>query len=145
MILRVDGEVSAPRDFDFDALAALPGQVPDVAPLVPGREGGAVQLGALLAAAGRLPSAAHATLASGDGFTISVPLAAVAQALVAYRLGDGPLPDKKGGPARFYVPGVDKCEPHGAAPAPVDACANVKGLARITLTANPGPPHVHES
>ncbi len=88
--LRVSGEVERPLALGFDAFVALPGQVPDVGALIPGREGGAVRLGTLLEHAGARPGATHVTLASTDGgFCASVPVAAVREALVTYRLGDG--------------------------------------------------------
>ena len=125
----VDGEVAGAREFDFAALRALPEQVADVAQLIPGRRGGAVRLRALLDAAGARREAAWATLRSSDGFAIAVPLAAVQGALVTYRLGEAPLPVEQGGPVRFLVPGADQCGTPD-----VDACANVKKLARVTLT-----------
>ena len=132
--LRVEGEVEAPREFGFADLAALPGQVPDVGTLVPGREGAAVRLQALLDAVGVRARAGHLTLLSSDGkFSASVPLAAVRDAVVAYRLGDQPLPPEKGGPLRFFIPKVEQCAQGG-----VDACANVKFLGCICVTTAPG-------
>jgi DMSO/TMAO reductase YedYZ molybdopterin-dependent catalytic subunit len=139
--LRVEGEVISPRAFSFADLAALPGQLADVGALIPGREGGAVRLASILDAVGRTAAAQWATLESSDGkFSISVPLHLLGAAVVAYRFGDGALPEKKGGPARFYVPDVEKCGTPG-----VDACANVKGLGTIRLTAekDPAANHAH--
>jgi len=143
-VIRVEGEVAKPTTFDFAALAALPQQVADVGSMVPGKQGGAVRLRALLEAAGAKPSAQFATL-EGDGgkFAVSVPLAAVADnAVVAYRLGDAALPDKQGGPARFYILDVKSCGDASG----VDACANVKRLSRIKLTREREPDvgHWHE-
>ena len=133
-LLRVDGAVREPREFGFDDLSALPGQVSDVAALIAGREGGAVRLQALLDAVGVQSAATHVTLTSTDGkFSASVPLAAVHDAVVAYRLGDAPLPREKGGPLRFFIPNVEQCAIGG-----VDACANVKFLGRIHLMTAPG-------
>jgi hypothetical protein len=55
-------------------------------------------------------------------------------------LGESALPEKKGGPVRFLIPNAEKCGVEG-----VDACANVKGLGRITLTVgkDPGANHRH--
>ena len=132
--LRLDGEVDTPREIGFAEMAGLAGQVDDVGAVVPGRRGGAVRLATLLAAVGARPSATHATLTSADGrFAASVPLAAVADALVVYRLGDAPLPAAAGGPFRFLVPAASDC-----ATGEVDACANVKDLARIRLENGPG-------
>jgi 2-dehydropantoate 2-reductase len=58
---------------------------------------------------------------------------AVRDAIVAYRLGNEPLPEKKGGPFRFLIPNIEECAIGG-----VDACANVKFLARIELSRHPG-------
>jgi len=132
--LRVDGAVAAPREFGFADLSALPDQVPDLGALLPGREGGGVRLRAILASVGLRTAATHLTLTSTDGrFSASVPLAAVADAVIAYRLGDGPLPADRGGPMRFLIPDVGSCAVGG-----VDACANVKFLAHLHLSAGPG-------
>lgn len=134
-LLRVEGEVDTPREFHFADLEALPDQVSDIGPLIPGREGGGVWLRALLAASNVRPEATHLTLQASDGsFSASVPLAAVCErSLVVYRLGDGPLPADKGGPIRFFITDVDAC-----AVGEVDACANVKFLGVIQCTRGPG-------
>jgi len=133
MALTIEGEVDKPRTLTFDELAALPRQVTDVSALIAGKQGGAVWLDAVLAAAGARAGARFATLVADDGaFAVSVPLDAVrTNAIVAYRLGDLPLPDKQGGPIRFYVVDAKAC----GADSGVDACANVKRLGRIRLTA----------
>ncbi|MCZ6871920.1 MAG: molybdopterin-dependent oxidoreductase [bacterium] len=133
--LRVEGEVGKPQDFDFAALAALPGQVPDIGALIPGREGGGVWLRSLLEASVAQPATRHITLQATDGnFSASVPLEAVVdRAVVVYRLGDDPLPADKGGPIRFLIKDVEECTI-----GEVDACANVKFLGVIQLTQGPG-------
>lgn len=132
--LRVEGAVATSRDFSFADLAILPDQVADVSQLVPGREGGGVRLQAILNKVAPTANAQHITLQSSDGkFSASVPLVAVRDAIVAYRLGNGPLPEKKGGPFRFLIPNIEECAIGG-----VDACANVKFLARIELSQHPG-------
>lgn len=132
--LLVEGEVSRPVELGFDELARLPGQVEDLTELVPGREGGAVEPRSILDEAGVGDAATHVTLTSSDGaFQASVPLAAVAAAVVAYRDGDAPLPEARGGPFRFFVPESAAC-----ASAEIDQCANVKFLASIRLTAGRG-------
>ncbi len=134
-VLRVDGEVAAPRSFAWSELAALPEQVSDVGAVVSGREGGGVLLRAILAEVRVKPGADFVTLASSDGkFSISVPLSALHESLIAYRLGEGMLPEKKGGPMRFLIPNAERCGVEG-----VDACANVKGLGSITLTVGKDP------
>ena len=136
--LTVDGDVASPTSFDEESLAALPGQVPDVAPLVPGRQGAGVRLSSLLAAVGA--RGAWVTLEAADGFSICVPRAPVESGVVTYRLDGGPLPDKQGGPVRFYVVGAVDCktdapEVNGG----VDACANVKRLAAVHVSAEKAP------
>lgn len=128
-LLRIEGAVSAPLDLGFDELAALPEQVPDVSTVVPGRPGHGVRLAAVLARAGVEAHATQVELESGDGsFTATVPLAAVAEAVLAYRLGEGPLPPDKGGPVRFLTPHDGHCDKTDG-----HACANVKGLARLRV------------
>jgi hypothetical protein len=141
-MLVVEGEVAQRRELAFTDLAALPEQVGDVGALVPGKQGGAVWLDSVLAAAGAKATARFATLVADDGrFAVSVPLDAVrTNAVIAYRLGEGPLPDKQGGPARFYVVDAKAC----GADSGVDACANVKRLGRIRLTATREPDIGHE-
>ena len=142
MALLVEGEVETPCTLSFEALAALSRQVEDVGALIPGKNGGAVWLDAVLDAAGTKPSARFATLvADGGTFAVSVSLEAVrANAIVAYRLGDGPLPDAQGGPIRFYVVDAKAC----GADSGVDACANVKRLGRIRLSAAREPDIGHD-
>ena len=130
MSLRIEGLVTTPCTFEFAELAGLDEQVPDVSALVPGRVGGAVAVRALLARAGVGPGATRVTVVSRVGFfKADVPLAAAQTALLAYRLGDAPLPQQQGGPLRFYVPDATACGLEG-----IDACANVKdvGVLRVS-------------
>lgn len=132
--LQIEGEIAHRRDFTFSDLAALPDQIPDVGQLIPGREGGGVRFRSLLERVSPAAAAQYVTLSSSDGkFSASVPLEAVREAIVAYRLGGGPLPSEKGGPFRFFIPNIEECAGGG-----VDACANVKFLARIELSQQPG-------
>lgn len=133
-LLQVEGEVQRARSLSFADLAALPDQIPDVSQLVPGREGGGVRLASILAAVSPTTKAAYVTLTSSDGkFSASVPLEAVREAIIAYRMGNEPLPAKKGGPFRFLIPHVEECAVGG-----VDACANVKFLGVMRLSQHPG-------
>jgi DMSO/TMAO reductase YedYZ molybdopterin-dependent catalytic subunit len=131
LLLRVEGEVDSPRDFDFHQLAALPGQVEDVSTLLPGRQGSAIRLRTLLDTVGIKPTATHITLsATEDTFSASVPLTAIAdRGVLVYRLGPKPLPTAQGGPVRFFIVGVEEC-----ATGEVDACANVKYLTTVCLS-----------
>ena len=141
-MLIVEGELERPRSIDPSELRRLPAQIDDVSALVPGRDGSAVWLRDVLAQCGLKPSARFATLASGDGkFAISVPLPPLLErAMLVYRKGDAPLPVAKGGPVRLLLAGKVECE------APdIDACAMVKSLGRIRVTAGKEPDvgHVH--
>jgi len=141
-MLIIEGELDEPRSIDPTELRRLPAQIDDVSKILPGRDGSAVWLRDLLAQAGLRPSSRFATLASGDGkFAISVPLQPLLErAMLVYRNGDAPLPVSKGGPVRLLLTGKVECE------APdIDACAMVKGLARIRVTAEREPDvgHVH--
>jgi DMSO/TMAO reductase YedYZ molybdopterin-dependent catalytic subunit len=127
--VRIAGAVARPRTLAAGDLARLPGQVEDVGALVAGRVGGAVSLRAVLGAAAPLPDATHLTIESGDGrFAASVPLDALAEAVLVYRFGDGPLPAAMGGPARLLIPDAARC-----GRADVDTCANVKDVAMLRV------------
>lgn len=132
--LSVEGDVAKPEAYDFDGLAALAGQVEDVAKLAPDREGGAVTLAAVLDRAGAEADARFITIHADGDYSASVPLEAVRdQAILIYRLGDEPLPKDKGGPLRFFIPDVAACQTDE-----VDQCANVKYVQRIVLSSEPG-------
>lgn len=132
--LRVAGAVAASQDFSFADLMALPNQVTDVSQLLPGREGGGVRLQSILDKVAPAEAAQYITLTSFDGkFSASIPMAAAKDAIVAYRLGGESLPESKGGPFRFLIPNIEQCAIGG-----VDLCANVKFLARIELSQQPG-------
>ncbi len=133
--LEICGQVQQPGAFDFAALARLPGQIEDIAAVVPGRTGGGVRLASLLAAVQPRPEATHLTVESSDGsFSASVPLpAVVGSGVVLYRLGTQALPTQQGGPFRFLITDAQTCATGG-----VDLCANVKFVGRIVLSAGPG-------
>ncbi len=132
--LSVRGSVSSASSYDFDGLAALPGQVADVSQLAAGREGGAVTLAAVLASAGPTDDALFITIEAEGNYSASVPLDAVRDhAILIYRLGDDPLPGDKGGPVRFFIPDVAACQTDE-----VDQCANVKYVQSIVLSAERG-------
>ena len=132
--LEVGGLVGSPRTYDFAGLAALPGQIADVSELAGGRVGGAVRLTTLIERSSPDANAAFITLFAEGDYSASVPLAAVIdQAVLIYRLDDGPLPAAQGGPIRFLIPDVAACQT-----AEVDSCANVKFLRRIELGAERG-------
>ena len=133
-VLQITGEVDSPRSFHFRELCELGGQIGDLASLVPGREGMAVPLRVILEAVAPKAEATHLTLESTrGGFSASAPLEDLENGIVAYRLGEDPLPETRGGPYRFFLPEAGSC--HTGA---VDACANVKSLGTIRLTRGPG-------
>ncbi|MEN9786144.1 MAG: hypothetical protein RLZZ299_1408, partial [Pseudomonadota bacterium] len=103
-------------------LASLPGQVADVAALVPGRPGRGVRLASLCALATPAPDAS-VILVAGDGMTSApVPVAELGDTVLVHATADGgPLPEAQGGPLRVLVP-----EGRGR-------CANVKGVVRVVL------------
>jgi hypothetical protein len=128
-MLRIAGAVRRDVEFSFDDLARLPGQVPDVASLAPGRTGGAVRFVSILEAAGVSEEAERVTLETADGgFSQQAPLAALRTAVVVYRLGQGPLPAEQGGPLRFLIPNLEECGVAG-----VDRCTNVKALRLVRV------------
>jgi hypothetical protein len=132
--LRIRGSVPLELELGFADLAALPGQIPELDRVVPGRKGHAVRFVSILEHVGPLETVTHVTLRSGDGgFSASVPLSALGEAVVAYREGDGPLAKERGGPVRFFLPEGAAC-----ATAEVDRCANVKDLAEIRFEVGRG-------
>lgn len=128
--LHLSGALQTASSFAAADLAALPpdAQVADVGALVPGRAGRGVRLAALLERARPARDARHLHIASVDpSFAVSVPVDEVrASAIVVYELAGAPLPAAKGGPFRLLVPGHP------------DECLNVKGLARLELSPDPG-------
>jgi len=136
-LLTIDGEVEERLELTFADLAAMPadGQVPDVRRFDETRCGGGVTLDSLIQRAKPQPSATHLTLhATSDGFSASLPLGIMGgEGILVYRLDDEPLPVEFGGPVRFVIPNPAAC-----GTAELDACANVKFIDRIELTAGKG-------
>jgi hypothetical protein len=132
--LRIEQEGKPAEELDFGQLSALDGQIEDVSKLIPGRVGSAVRLQSILDRVQPKRDLDYLTVESTDGgFAASVPLAALRQAVIAYRLGEEPLPAEKGGPLRFLIPNDEGCATGGA-----DACANVKFVGTLRLTKGPG-------
>ena len=132
--LRSEQEGKPAQELNFQQLTEVEGQIDDVAALIPGRVGGAVTLQSILARLQPDQELNYLTVESTDGgFTASVPLDALRQAIIAYRIGDNPLPRDKGGPLRFLIPNDDGCATGGA-----DACANVKFVGTLRLTKGRG-------
>lgn len=102
------------------ALRALPGQVPDVGALVPGRAGAGVRLAEVLRLGG---AGSHYVLVANDGMTTEpAALADVGEAVLVHSLGGEPLTAAQGGPFRLYAPSASNC-------------ANVKGVAKVRVLA----------
>ena len=136
-MFEIDGAVvSPPRRFEGNEFATALADAPsvDVSRIDSGRTGTAVPLSAVLDLVEIAPEATHITFHAADGFAASVPIESVrSRGLIIHALEDAPLPDSAGGPLRFFVPDAAACRT-----AEVDACANVKALARIEFTVGPG-------
>lgn len=134
--IKIEGAVHQPGSFARQELCGLPadGRVADVSTVAPNRRGEAVRLECLLSECEPDETATHVTLHSVDGFSASIPLADVRETgLIIFQLDGATVPDSAGGPFRFLIPNAAECRT-----AELDACANVKALARIELTAGKG-------
>jgi len=135
--LTIAGDVASPATFTFADLAAFDaaGQIVDVSRVDPKRQGSAVTLAALLERVKPAAGVRYLTLhASRDDFHASIPLEVVRErAMLIYRLAGEPLPEKSGGPFRFFIRDFAACHT-----AEIDECANVKYVDRIELSAEAG-------
>ena len=135
--LTIDGEVANSVTLSRQDIAASAGDrlIDDVSAIEPRRQGRAVRLDALLELAAPKAAATHLTLhASIDDFAASIPLDAVHDTgVVIFEVDGQALETKHGGPYRFLIPNAAACKT-----ADLDACANVKFLDRIELTAGKG-------
>ena len=134
--LTIDGAVTSPASFDRAALNNLPAdaRIEDVTQLDANRSGKAVTLAGLLDRVEPTSEATHVTLHSDDGFSASLAIADVRNLGIVLFEQDGKQLDSRfGGPFRFLIPNAAECKT-----AELDACANVKHLARIELTAGLG-------
>ena len=135
-VLTIDGEVASPASFDRDTLNRLSAEssIEDVSQLDANRSGKAVTLAGLLDLAAPTSEATHVTLHSDDGFSASLAIADVRDlGIVLFEQDGKPLDSRFGGPFRFLIPNAAECKT-----AELDACANVKHLVRIELTAGVG-------
>jgi DMSO/TMAO reductase YedYZ molybdopterin-dependent catalytic subunit len=136
-LLTIDGEVETPLRLSFADCAALEPalQLVDVSQLDPKRSGDALRLAGLLELVKPRSGAEWLNLhASRDDFHAGIPLADVRdRAIVIYRLAGAPLPEKAGGPFRFFIPDFAAC--HSAE---IDECANVKYVDRIEVSTQRG-------
>lgn len=134
--IKIEGAVHKPRSFTRVELGQLPaeGRMADVSTIAPNRRGEAVRLECLLSESEPDDTATHVTLHSVDGFSASIPLADIRESgLIIFQVDGETVPDSAGGPFRFLIPNAAECRT-----ADLDACANVKHLARIELTAGKG-------
>ncbi len=105
------------------ALAALPGQIGEVAEVIPGRSGQGVWLREILALVVP-PVGSTFILVAHDGMsTEPAPVDQVGDAVVVHGLDGVELPSEKGGPFRILVPPGDG----------QSVCGNVKKLARVLI------------
>ncbi|MGZ3429894.1 MAG: hypothetical protein ACXVCV_24760, partial [Polyangia bacterium] len=74
-VLRIDGEVTRPSDFDFAALRALGQQLVEPSTLLAGREIAAIRLATLLELAGAHASAQSLVAEAEDGaYVTTLPM-----------------------------------------------------------------------
>jgi G3E family GTPase len=110
---------------DRERLITLDDGVPDVSTLFPERSGAAARVRSLFAELG-LSQGGHVVVVAGDGFASEpVPAATLCEGVLLHSLDGAPLPAGKGGPFRLLIP--------ERAGAPLGACANVKGVAKLVL------------
>lgn len=135
--LTVDGEVATPVALSRSDLSAFPNEarIDDVSQVEERRQGKAIRLNALLDRVQPSESATHVTLhASADDFAASIPLEAARDVgVLIYEINGASLDTESGGPFRFLIPNAAECKT-----AEMDACASVKFLDRIELTAGKG-------
>lgn len=135
--LTINGEVAAPAALSLGDLSSFSeeARIDDVSQVEERRQGKAIRLSALLDRVEPNASATHVTLhASTDDFAASIPLEAARDVgILIYEINGEPLDAKAGGPFRFLIPNAAECKT-----AEMDACANVKFLDRIELTAGKG-------
>lgn len=135
--LTIDGEVAVPVTLSRTELSALPAEarIDDVSRIEPHRQGRAVRLKAILEQVEPTDAATHVTLhASTDNFAASIPLEAAGEVgILIYEVHGEALDSKAGGPFRFLIPNAAECKTDE-----MDACANVKFLDRIEVTAGKG-------
>lgn len=136
-LLQITGEVEQPVELTFDDLCSFPeeDQQRDVSRFHPQRQGDGLTLLSVLNRAKPKPTATHVTLhGTLDSFSASVPLKAVEKiGILVYQSEGKPLSADAGGPIRFLIPNSAPCKT-----AELDACANVKFVDHIELTAGKG-------
>lgn len=116
VVLRVTGLVREHREWHWEELAALEGQIQEAS-------GRGVSAGVLLEASGA--RGGFVSVESEDGaYRASIPIDELAaKGVVVYGLEEGGLPRDRGGPFRMLVPGGRTL------------CWNVKGVGEMRVTA----------
>lgn len=118
-IVDTDGHSHA---FSYKDLDTLPDHLADIGTRVPGREGEALPVRVLLKKLGYSSHEGHLVFRSGNDFSAEVPSdQAKNDGFLVYKLENGPLPARHGGPVRLFIPGGD------------DRCSNVKCVDRIEM------------
>jgi 2-dehydropantoate 2-reductase len=128
-VIRIDGAVLQPVSFDRAAITALPveHQV-DLSTVLPGMKGRGIRVKGLLEIPALAIEANHVVFySSDDKYAACLTLQQAREfGILVYELDGAALPEAKGGPFRLVTPGLG------------DLCANVKGVARIEITREPG-------
>ncbi|BCA53178.1 2-dehydropantoate 2-reductase [Nitrospira sp. KM1] len=129
-MIRIDGLVVTPVSFDRTAIDQLHREhhVEDVGALMPGMQGRAIKVQALLDIPALQVQADHVTFHSLDGkyaATLTIQQAKTF-GLLLYERDGMPLTEHSGGPFRLITPGLG------------DLCANVKHVGRIEIVRGTG-------
>lgn len=118
-LVDVDGQNHA---FGYKDLDALPDRLPDIGTRVGGREGEAVPVHVLLNKIGYTSQEGELVFRSGSDFSAEVSSGQARNSgFLVYKLDNGPLPARYGGPVRLFIPGGD------------DRCSNVKCIDKIEI------------
>lgn len=127
-VLVVDGLVEHPLRLGQRDVAQFPERVLRLSDLVPGQDGEAVRVGALLLKAEPKAEADHVTVHSTDMvFAATTTLAEIRErGLIMDSVHGRPLPEEKGGPFRLLIPGSSS------------PCGNVKWVGRLEVRRGPG-------
>jgi hypothetical protein len=107
VILRIDGDRWS-RQLSLVDLERLSSTFSAVSPLFAGADVLATPALVLVGSCGAPVAPRHVTFRSEDGYSVCFHVEALAQVLLAFRLGAAALPTALGGPIRLVVPG-DRC------------------------------------
>lgn len=127
-LLKVDGAVNKNLELTYNDLEKIPGafRVSDISKFGDRWRGAGVSLKPVLDMASPSKNATHVTFHAEGDFAASIPLREAEKGILIYKLDNGSLERKFGGPVRFVVPeGTSECN-------------NVKSLIRIEVTVGKG-------